>query len=62
MQLTTTCIHRGITRYKAIKESGIIVQDNLSTGNKMARGFTYVLILVYFFIGVAIVADKMSFS
>ena len=45
-----------------IKETGIIVGDNLNTGNKMARGFTYVLILVYFFIGVAIVADKFMAS
>ena len=49
-------------RIEAIKENGIIVTDNLTTGNKMARGFTYVLILVYFFIGVAIVADKFMAS
>ena len=28
----------------------------------MARGITYVLILIYFFIGVAIVADKFMAS
>ena len=49
-------------RIEAIKENGIIVTDQLSSGNKMARGFTYVLILVYFFIGVAIVADKFMAS
>ena len=49
-------------RIVVIKETGIIVGDNLTTGNKMARGFTYVLILVYFFIGVAIVADKFMAS
>ena len=49
-------------RIEAIKESGVIVVDNLTTGNKMARGFTYFLILVYFFMGVAIVADKFMAS
>ena len=49
-------------RIVAIKESGIIFVDNLTTGNKMARGFTYFLILVYFFMGVAIVADKFMAS
>lgn len=45
-----------------IKASGILVSDRLSGGDKMARGITYVLILIYFFIGVAIVADKFMAS
>jgi solute carrier family 8 (sodium/calcium exchanger) len=45
-----------------IKASGILVADRLSGGDKMARGITYVLILIYFFIGVAIVADKFMAS
>ena len=45
-----------------IKASGVIVADRLSGGDKMARGITYVLILIYFFIGVAIVADKFMAS
>jgi len=45
-----------------IKASGVLVADRLSGGDRMARGITYVLILIYFFIGVAIVADKFMAS
>ena len=45
-----------------IKASGVLVADRLSGGDKMARGITYILILIYFFIGVAIVADKFMAS
>ena len=45
-----------------IKDEGIIFTTHLNTGDKIARGITYVMILVYFFIGVAIVADKFMAS
>ena len=45
-----------------MKAEGVNYDGLLTPGEKAARGFTYVLILIYFFMGVAIVADRFMAS
>ena len=48
--------------FEIIKAEGVNYDGLLTPGEKAARGFTYVLILIYFFMGVAIVADRFMAS
>ena len=47
----------------AVKAEGFVFDKTLiKSGEKAARGFTYCLILIYFFMGVAIVSDRFMAS
>ena len=50
------------TKIEYIKEVGVPYDGLLSPGQVAGRGITYVFILIYFFMGVAIVADKFMDS
>lgn len=47
-----------LMKIEAVKAEGIQYSDKLEKSEVFARGIVYFLILIYFFIGVAIVADK----
>ena len=49
-------------KLELIKSSGISMDGLLTGGEVVYRGLVYALILVYFFFGVAIVADRFMDS
>jgi solute carrier family 8 (sodium/calcium exchanger) len=57
----------GSSNHTSKCEDGLIVpmwmpQDNLSTGDRIARGLVYFFSMVYLFIGVSIIADRFMAS